>query len=84
MRLPEIIATDRRPAIDEVQRDAIVEEIRRALTADLFEEQIAEHVYEIHLRIRAKHELYQEVWHALGSRLRNAAKQYIAMHEARQ
>lgn len=84
MRIPEIIATDRQPAFDEVQRDAIVEEIREALDADLFEEQIAERIYEIHLRIRAKHALYQEVWHALGSRLRNAAKQYISMHEARQ
>jgi hypothetical protein len=85
MRVPRIVARVGRDAddLDEVMVDEFAAEFREAFTADISEEERAGRVYEIHMRLRGKQEVYEAVGPALGSRFRNAIRKYIDLHRLR-
>jgi hypothetical protein len=79
MRVPRIVARVGRDAddLDEVMVDAFAAEFREAFTADILEEERAVRVYEIHIRLRGRQDVYLAVGRALGSRFKNAIRKYI-------
>jgi hypothetical protein len=79
MRVPRIVAKVGRDAdeLDEVKVDAFADEFRKAFTADVSEEERAQLLHDIHVRIAADQEVYQAVAKAIGSRYKNALRVYL-------
>ena len=85
MRVPKIIAaaSNGTGGIDEAKRDEIAARFREAFEADVEEEVRAEMIYELNRSMWGRRALYIAVGNVLGTRYKNAIREYVRLHEQR-